>query len=311
MAEHNFQGKSSVCLLEVGPTARFYCFLESKKYSQYIFYIVFKEPPSIGLNCVGTPHFASETTLLTNICQAAPFDPPAPPNLRFCGCDFDWRQTSARSFQQYGVQRPTQASRWSRQRQSEYIAGRYCAIQALTALADHNSPSAMFQIPISDDLSPRWPHGTVGSISHSQHRAIAIAARDTDYSGMGIDCETLLTDSAAAEIAPWVLQRNDLNCKIEVPLSYGFWITLIFSAKESLFKALAPTYKNVVDFGHLSSLFFVSRITEKALILNTELSFNKRSQFTSQSSSQSSSQFELIYRVDNQQIITMVLLAPQ
>lgn len=212
------------------------------------------------------------------------------------------------------MQPPTQRSNWSQQRQAEYIAGRYCAIQALTISAEHISP-ADTQLAIANDRSPQWPPGTLGSISHSGDRAIAIAARDTDFLGLGCDCETLLKDSAAAEIAPWVVQRNDLNCKIEAPLNYGLWVTLVFSAKESLFKALAPAHKHVNDFGPLSNMFFVSKITAKSLILNTELHLHRGSRSSSQSSSQSSpqssSQFELFYRVDHQQIITMALIARQ
>ena len=252
--------------------------------------------------------------MLTNIRQTAPFDPPVPSNLSFCGCSFDWRQSCAESFPQYGVQPPSQRSNWSRQRQAEYIAGRYCAIQALTAAAEHHSPAGI-QLPIASDRSPQWPPGTLGSISHSGDRAIAIAGRDRDFSGLGIDCEMLLRDSAAAEIAPWVLQRNDLDCRIEAPLTYGQWVTLVFSAKESLFKALAPTHKHFVDFGPLSNMFFVSKITAKTLILNTELRPARGSysisQFSSQHKPQPRSQFELFYRVDGQQIITMALLAQQ
>lgn len=237
--------------------------------------------------------------MLTNIFQTAPFDLPASTNLSFCGCSFDWCQICAESFHRYGVQVPAQRANWSRKRQAEYIAGRYCAIQALTDTAEPNSRPEL-QIPIDDNRRPQWPLGTLGSISHSRDRAIAIAARDTDFSGLGIDCETLLSDTAAAEIAPWVVQRNDLSCKIEVSLSYGLWVTLIFSAKESLFKALAPTHKKYIDFGQLSNMFFVSQITAKTLILNTEPHLDR--------GSRSNSQFELFYRVVHQQIYTMALL---
>jgi enterobactin synthetase component D len=238
--------------------------------------------------------------LLAHISLAAPFDPPCPSSLSFCRCNFDWRQNCEASFERYGVQCPAQAANWSTRRRAEYLAGRYCAIKALSALPHSNGASGAMQLPIRDDCSPQWPPGTVGSISHSQHQAIAITARDSDFSGLGIDCETLLTDSAAAEIAPWVLQPNDLNCKIEVPLSYGFLITLIFSAKESLFKALAPRHKNILDFGHLSDTFFVSKVTAKTLILHTDMTLNQELQ--------SNTQFQLSYTVDQQQIITMALL---
>ena len=239
--------------------------------------------------------------MLTNISPNTLFDLSLSSNLRFCSCKFDWQKSSLASFKRYAVQTPTEAASWSKRRCAEYIAGRYCATQALTGLAEDSRVPATLQLPITDDGSPQWPRGTLGSISHSQQRAIAIAARARDFAGLGIDCETLLTDAAAAELAPWVLQPNDFNCSIEPSLSYGFWVTLVFSAKESLFKALTPTYKNIVDVGHFSSIFSVSKITANSLVLHSEVSLNRYSQL--------GTRFQLFYTFDHPHIITMALLA--
>ena len=124
--------------------------------------------------------------MLGNICFATPFDRPPPSGISSCRCTFDWQRSSSRSFQQYAVQRPAQASNWSKRRLSEYLAGRYCAIKALTAIDQSNSLTATNQLLIRNDHSPQWPRGRVGSISHSHNRAIAIAAQSTDFIGLGI-----------------------------------------------------------------------------------------------------------------------------
>jgi len=250
--------------------------------------------------------------LLTNICLAVPFEylPPAP--ISFCRCNFDWQRIGTESFQQYAVQQPAQALGWSKKRQAEYLAGRYCAIHALGALPDASArfPTTQLEIQlgiqlgIQKDRSAHWPTGTVGSISHSHSRAIAIAARNKDYWGIGVDCETLLSDLSATEIAPWVLHRNDLNCKTEQPLRYGLLITLIFSAKESLFKALSPSDKNITGFGDFSASCFVSKVSANKVFLERD----SRHKSIHESRPQRNTQFELAYIIDQQQIITLALL---
>lgn len=240
--------------------------------------------------------------LLENICFATPFDQPPPSNIGFCGCSFDWQKSTSRSFQQYAVPRPAQACNWSKKRLSEYLAGRYCALKALAAIDQGNGLSATNQLPIRDDHSPQWPQGRVGSISHSHNRAIAIAAHTRNFVGLGIDCETALSDTAAAEIAPWVLHPDDLDCKIVMPIGYGLLITLIFSAKESLFKALAPGDKNTADFGAFLVSARVSSVTAQTLILNAPMGRHRRDK--------SNTSLELSYAIDQCQITTMALLRP-
>jgi len=208
------------------------------------------------------------------------------------------------------VQWPTQALNWSKRRQAEYLAGRYCAIKALAAINPHNPLRATNQLPIRDDYSPQWPQGTVGSISHSHNQAIAIAAPATDFVGLGIDCETALSDSAGAEIASWVLHPDDLNCKIDIAIGYGPLITLLFSAKESLFKALAPGHKSTPAFGDFLASVSVSRVTAKTVVLNIEVGLNGRRTLKSpfEPSCCEPSSFELSYSIDQGLIMTMALL---
>lgn len=115
--------------------------------------------------------------------------------------------------------------------------------------------------------------------------------------GLGIDCETQLSDSSAAEIAPWVMHRDDLNCQVDIAISYGLLLTLIFSAKESLFKALAPRHNNIPGYDSFS----VSRVTEKTLLLNAEFALNN--------SDKSNNAFEIAYTIEHQNIITIAVLA--
>lgn len=108
------------------------------------------------------------------------------------------------------------------------------------------------QLLIQQDRSPLWPKGIIGSISHSSDRAMAVVGKVDSYAGLGIDCESLLTDSAAREIIDLVLQPLEiellLSQHLELKLEFGPLVTLAFSAKESLFKALSPSVANIESF---------------------------------------------------------------
>jgi len=84
---------------------------------------------------------------------------------------------------------------------------------------------------------PLWPEGVVGAISHAGDLAIALVGRQDDYAGLGIDVEQLsrgLTARAARLVCTpaemeWVNPEADTTR-----------LTMLFSAKEAVFKALFP-----------------------------------------------------------------------
>jgi 4'-phosphopantetheinyl transferase EntD len=83
---------------------------------------------------------------------------------------------------------------------------------------------------------PLWPDGIVGTISHTGDVAMAIVGRRTDYAGLGMDVE-LLTPGLSARGARLVCTPAELAWLDDGPPS---WRTILFSAKEALFKALFP-----------------------------------------------------------------------
>ena len=135
---------------------------------------------------------------------------------------------------QSGVRLPDSMQDAAPRRKAEYITGRICAGAAIRCL------SGVPQIPgRSSDGAPLWPEGLVGSISHSRGKAIAIAGSRHRYARLGVDLEKKLDFDEASEIASLVLARHENEClneMVQEPLS----VTLGFSAKESLFKALCP-----------------------------------------------------------------------
>jgi enterobactin synthetase component D len=103
----------------------------------------------------------------------------------------------------------------------------------------------LLDIPVAEDgRAPSWPSNVVGSITHSRH-LVAAAISDTKLLiGLGIDLEE--KDRVKIELAKNILSVQDL--KIAPGLSERELLTLIFSAKESLYKALYPLVKKYFGF---------------------------------------------------------------
>lgn len=125
-------------------------------------------------------------------------------------------------------------------RRAEFAHGRWHARRALTQLG-----VAEVSLPPAPDRAPQWPAGFVGSISHVPPDAaqdlagqvVAVAARQHDYAGIGVDLER--TGTLAPEHWPLFLTRDELAWLAVRPasercrLAHGLW-----SAKEAVMKAL-------------------------------------------------------------------------
>lgn len=136
---------------------------------------------------------------------------------------------------------PPQLLRAMPRRRAEFIGGRKCAAEAIRRITSIASFPGM-----AEDRAPIWPEGVVGAISHSGDRAIALVGSSERFCGIGIDIEKLLNEEEARDIAPQALtasERHSLGNDID-----PFMTGLIFSAKESLFKALYPTVKRFFFF---------------------------------------------------------------
>lgn len=128
-------------------------------------------------------------------------------------------------------------------RKSEFVAGRYMARQALIALG-----STSFTVGIGTNRAPLWPDAFVGSISHSKEYAICAVANVANITRLGIDVENFLDEKSARDIVGSVLIRSEYTLVGTYSNPNPVIVTLIFSAKESLFKALYPEVGRYFDF---------------------------------------------------------------
>lgn len=139
------------------------------------------------------------------------------------------------------------------ERRWDHATVRTCARRALAAL-DH-APCAIDSGPMRE---PLWPPGIVGSLTHCAGYRAAAVARADDVASLGIDAEPAraLPDGVLDMITvprEESMLRALVAADAQVP-----WDTVLFSAKESIYKAWFPLYGRWLDF------------TECELTLDTE-----------------------------------------
>jgi enterobactin synthetase component D len=137
---------------------------------------------------------------------------------------------------------PTDIRQAVAKRQREFLAGRYCAARALA----HAGYLGEGWLPLGEDRLPVWPAGWIGSISHSHFCAVAVATLSTSCRALGVDMEPLVNTAVAADIESSVACRDELELLDNLPRESR--VTLLFSAKEALFKALYPQARRFHDF---------------------------------------------------------------
>ena len=137
-----------------------------------------------------------------------------------------------------------QALRYATQkRQREFLAGRWCAEEALQRLGAGSTHVAM-----AEDRAPIWPDGVVGSITHTGNFAAAAVAWAADIAGVGIDSEEIIVPAAARDIADICMVDEAMLFEPAHGRSFCEFCTLVFSAKEAVFKCLFPLTRKFLEF---------------------------------------------------------------
>ncbi|CAI0852060.1 phosphopantetheinyltransferase component of enterobactin synthase multienzyme complex [Serratia rubidaea] len=164
------------------------------------------------------------------------------PTITYCRLTFDAAYYHDRQFTRCRIPLPTWLSGMPTARKADYLAGRYCARRALMCLGAH-----VTDVGVHLGRVPRWPEGFIGSISHSAKRAIALATNDARIRHLGVDTERHQPE-AMREIAEMLASHAEAQYIARLPLAREWVLTLLFSAKESLFKALYPALQRDFDF---------------------------------------------------------------
>ncbi|WP_268800144.1 4'-phosphopantetheinyl transferase family protein [Pseudomonas huanghezhanensis] len=162
--------------------------------------------------------------------------PQALPGAVLISGTFDPTQLAEGDFQRCLIDPPASIQRSVAKRQTEYLAGRLCAREAMLRL------DGRVHVPlIGEDRAPVWPEDLCGAITHSTGWAAAIVANTLQWRSLGMDTENLLTHERAARLAAEILTTDELERMAVAPEDQvAQCVTLTFSLKESLFKALYP-----------------------------------------------------------------------
>ncbi len=125
----------------------------------------------------------------------------------------------------------------------EFKIGRLCALLAIKELTGRED----CEIGVGSQREPLWPDDLVGSISHSKEQACAVVARKSEVGLLGVDLEQ------------WPRVREELSSQIctddeladllkDSTFGQQEILTLIFSIKEALYKALYPSVRHFFGF---------------------------------------------------------------
>ncbi len=122
-------------------------------------------------------------------------------------------------------------------RRMEFLAGRFCAMEALRHL-DPERPAP--RIGRDERGAPIWPSGIVGSITHTDGYVSAAVGRAEHAISLGIDSERVVSLERARNVSLHVCWPSELMQGRHAGLDRLESVTLVFSAKEAIFKCLFP-----------------------------------------------------------------------
>lgn len=129
-------------------------------------------------------------------------------------------------------------------RQAEFLAGRLAARDALEAIHFHSHDD----IPIGKFREPIWPEEIIGAISHIDSIAISIVKYKEPGAIVGLDIENVMSENLCDEIEPMLTSSRENQLLELIPLRREVRLSVLFSAKESLFKAIFPEVRQYMNF---------------------------------------------------------------
>lgn len=174
-------------------------------------------------------------------------------------------------------------------RKEHYRSGRICAGEVLSKLGTLGQP--VLRDPQTRE--PLWPEGISGAITHSGNWAAAAAGKTSDVSGIGIDLEDLerQVDSRISRHVCIPEEQKWLQKCGEDFLEKN--IKIIFSAKESIFKAFFPYTRTYLHF-HDARILMEQTLFQKS----------KSDSLSKKEKNSKPEKFEFVYLLLNDKVIS-------
>jgi enterobactin synthetase component D len=151
-------------------------------------------------------------------------------------------------FAQCGIDLPPLVAGSVRRRRREFFFGRLCARAAIRRIV----PGESGAVALRADRRPGFPEGLSGSITHTEDFAAAVCICATEGS-IGIDAEPIFSIGRSHALAAYIACGDELCVARDMGCDSSIALTAIYSAKESLFKAIYPHMERICEF-HASRL---------------------------------------------------------
>ena len=175
-------------------------------------------------------------------------------------------------------------------RKEHYRSGRICAGEVLSKLGTLGQP--VLRDPQTRE--PLWPEGISGAITHSGNWAAAAAGKTSDVSGIGIDLEDLerqVDSRISRHVCIPEEQKWLQECGEEDFLEQN--LKIIFSAKESIFKAFFPYTRTYLHF-HDARILMEQTLFQKS----------KSDSLSKKEKNSKPAKFEFVYLMLNDKVIS-------
>jgi 4'-phosphopantetheinyl transferase EntD len=141
------------------------------------------------------------------------------------------------------------APRACRRKQEEFALGRAATHFALKQIGLEN-PGPVLRGPIGE---PLWGDGVVGSITHCFPWSAAVVVKCSNRFAIGVDLETVV-GTEGTDISHLVCRDAELDWVRHGDCQER--LTMIFSAKEAVYKAFYPLCRRYIDFKEVELKWF-------------------------------------------------------
>lgn len=168
---------------------------------------------------------------------------------------YDIKLFSISDYAQQEVAIPKSIETSVTKRQAEFLAGRLAARNALRAIQF----SRNVDIPIGRFREPVWPKEIIGAISHTDSIAISLVKNKKKDVIVGLDIENIMSEHLCNDIEPLLMSPKENELLKSAPLPRSMLLSILFSAKETLFKALFREVRQYINFLDSEVTYFSSK----------------------------------------------------
>ncbi|ENM5740051.1 4'-phosphopantetheinyl transferase superfamily protein [Vibrio mimicus] len=160
-------------------------------------------------------------------------------------CTFELKAFHEGLYDYFAIPYPHDIQNSVVKRKAEFLAGRVCAAIGWRRLG--------VEIPTRLLVSrskrvPYWGKGLIGSISHSDTKAVFFGSSSEKLQSVGVDTQEVLPYEDALLICDRVIDKEELCLINSFGLTLSGAVSIAFSVKESIYKAVSPISKEYFDF---------------------------------------------------------------